>query len=188
MTLREDPDVILVGEMRDLPTIQFAVTAAETGHLVFGTVHTVSADSSVDRLINAYPAEAQEQVRSMLADSLKAVLCQYLIRHKEKPQMVLASEVMINSNAISNLIRKGKTFQIPSVIVTSREQHMHLMDSSLMDLYKEGKISAEDAFLKARNKADFEGIAGIKKDSSPPAGAEMPSKNNERRDKTKWPG
>jgi twitching motility protein PilT len=163
MTLREDPDVILVGEMRDLPTIQFAVSAAETGHLVFGTVHTVSADSSVDRLINAYPPEAQEQVRSMLADSLKAVLCQYLIRHKDKQEMVLATEVMINNHAIANLIRKGKTFQIPSVVVTSKEQQMQLMDSCLMDLYKQGKISAEEAYLKARTKSDFEEIVGVVK-------------------------
>jgi twitching motility protein PilT len=164
MTLREDPDVILVGEMRDLPTIQFAVTAAETGHLVFGTVHTVSADSSVDRLINAYPPEAQEQVRSMLADSLRAVLCQYLIRHKEKNEMVLACEIMLNNQAIANLIRKGKTFQIPSVISTSREQQMQMMDNSLMELFKQGKITAEDVYLKARNKADFEELVGIKKD------------------------
>jgi twitching motility protein PilT len=164
MTLREDPDVILVGEMRDLPTIQFAVTAAETGHLVFGTVHTVSADTSVDRLINAYPPESQEQVRSMLADSLRAVLCQYLIRHKERNERLLAYELMMNNHAIANLIRKGKTFQIPSVIATSKELHMQLMDNSLMDLFKQGKITAEDAYLKASNKADFEEIMGIKKD------------------------
>lgn len=170
MTLREDPDVILVGEMRDLPTIQFAVTAAETGHLVFGTVHTVSADSSVDRLINAYPPEAQEQVRAMLADSLRAVLCQYLIKHKDKPEMVLATELMINNSAISNLIRKGKTFQIPSVITTSKEQHMQLMDGSLMDLYKAGKISAESAYLKASSKAEFEALIGIAQSPAPTAG------------------
>lgn len=170
MTLREDPDVILVGEMRDLPTIQFAVTAAETGHLVFGTVHTVSADSSIDRLINAYPPEAQEHVRSMLADSLRAVLCQYLIRHKEKNEMVLACEIMLNNQAIANLIRKGKTFQIPSVISTSREQQMQMMDNSLMELFKQGKINAEDAYLKARNKADFEELVGIKKDKQAAGG------------------
>jgi twitching motility protein PilT len=161
MTLREDPDVILVGEMRDLETIQFTVTAAETGHLVFGTVHTVSADTSVDRLTNAYPPEAQEQVRSMLADSLKAVLCQYLMRQKDKKGMVLATEVMINTEAISNLIRKGKTHQIPSLVSLSREQQMHTMDNTLIDLYKKGTISLEDAYLKARNKAEFEELAGI---------------------------
>jgi twitching motility protein PilT len=164
MTLREDPDVILVGEMRDLPTIQFAVTAAETGHLVFGTVHTVSADTSIDRLINAYPPETQEQVRSMLADSLRSVLCQYLIRHKVKSKRVLAYEIMLNNHAIANLIRKGKTFQIPSVIAISKELEMKSMDNSLMDLFKQGEISAEEAYLKANNKADFEEIVGIKKE------------------------
>ena len=177
MTLREDPDVILVGEMRDLATIQFAVTAAETGHLVFGTVHTVSADSSIDRLINAYPPDLQEQVRSMLANSLKAVLCQYLIRHKAKPEMVLATEIMINSEAIANLIRKGKTFQIPSVIATSRDLKMQSMDTSLMSLFKEGEISAEEAYLKARNKTDFEEIYGIGKNTSPAAGLSAPPGN-----------
>lgn len=164
MTLREDPDVILVGEMRDLPTIQFAVTAAETGHLVFGTVHTVSADTSIDRLINAYPPETQEQVRSMLADSLRSVLCQYLIRHKTKNKRVLAYEIMLNNHAIANLIRKGKTFQIPSVIAISKELQMQSMDNSLMDMFKQGEITAEEAYLKASNKADFEEIVGIKKD------------------------
>lgn len=178
MTLREDPDVILVGEMRDLPTIQFAVTAAETGHLVFGTVHTVSADSSVDRLINAYPPDAQEQVRSMLADSLKAVLCQYLIKHKARPEMVLASEVMINNGAISNLIRKGKTFQIPSVITTSKELHMQSMDSSLIELFKAGKISADSAYLKARSKTEFEVLTGIAQSPPPVAGAARSPESN----------
>lgn len=185
MTLREDPDVILVGEMRDLTTIQFAVTAAETGHLVFGTVHTVSADSTVDRLINAYPPESQEQVRAMLADSLKAVFCQYLIRHKTKPERVLASEVMINNGAISNLIRKGKTFQIPSTIATSREQNMQLMDTSLMELFKAGKISAEEAYLKARNKTDFEDIAGIKTTPTASIAPADSNKYSQQKDKTK---
>lgn len=185
MTLREDPDVILVGEMRDLATIQFAVTASETGHLVFGTVHTVSADSSVDRLINAYPPESQEQVRSMLADSLRAVLCQYLIRHKDKPVRVLASEIMINNSAISNLIRKGKTFQLPSVIATSREQYMQSMDTSLLELFKQGKISAEEAYLKARNKADFEDLAGMTKSAPATTGPNGPAKPGMQKDKPK---
>lgn len=177
-TLREDPDVILIGELRDLPTIQFAVTAAETGHLVFGTVHTVSADATVDRLINAYPPESQEQVRSMLAESLRAVLCQYLVRSKENDKMVLASEIMLNSNAISNMIRKGKTFQIPSIIMTSREQQMQLMDSSLMDLYKLGKISAEEAYLKAKTKSDFEELVGMGKGAAAPGMPQNPLPRN----------
>ncbi|TMK95459.1 MAG: PilT/PilU family type 4a pilus ATPase [Actinobacteria bacterium] len=155
-TLREDPNVILVGEIRDLPTIEFTVIAAETGHLVFGTVHTVSAATTVDRLIAAFPPGQQEQVRATLADSLRAVCCQHLLKQKDGPGRVLAVEVMLNNEAVSNLIRKGKAFQIPSVIATSREQGMQLMDNDLMRLYKEGKISAEDAYIKAVSKKDFE--------------------------------
>src|SRR5437660_6696416 len=155
-TLREDPNVILVGEMRDLPTIEFTVVAAETGHLVFGTVHTVSAATTVDRLISAFPPGQQEQVRSTLADSLRAVVCQYLLKTRDGQGRVLAVEIMLNNDAVSNLIRKGKSFQIPSVIATSREQGMQLMDQDLMRLYKEGRISAEDAYMKAVSKKDFE--------------------------------
>ncbi len=155
-TLREDPDVILVGEMRDLPTIDFAVTAAETGHLVFGTLHTVSADTSIDRLLNAYPSKEQSQVRVTLAENLKAVLCQYLIRRKDKKGRVLATEIMLNNDAIANLIRKGKTYQIPSTIATGSEQGMQLMDNQLMHLYRVGSISAEEAYMKANSKKEFE--------------------------------
>ncbi len=158
-TLREDPDVILVGEMRDFATVSFAVTAAETGHLVFGTVHTSSAATSVDRLVTACPAAQQDDVRSMLAGSLRAVLCQLLIPRVDRPgSRVLVAEVMINNDAIASLIRKGKTFQIPSVIATSRDQGMQLMDTELLRLCREGVISAEVAYLKANNKKDFEGL------------------------------
>jgi twitching motility protein PilT len=162
-TLREDPDVILVGEMRDLQTIQFGVTAAETGHLVFGTVHTVSADRSVDRLINAFPPAQQPQVRSMLAESLRAVLCQYLLRRRDAPGRVLAAEVMLNNDAVSNLIRKGKTFQIPSAITTGREMGMQSMDLELLRLLGLGKIYAEEAYMKAVDKSLFE--AAVVKES-----------------------
>src|SRR5207245_9578788 len=155
-TLREDPNVILVGEMRDLPTIEFTVVAAETGHLVFGTVHTVSAATTVDRIVAAFPPGQQQQVRSTLADSLRAVVCQYLMKEKSGPGRVLAVELMVNNEAVSNLIRKGKAFQLPSVISTSREQGMQLMDSDLMRLTKEGKITAGDAYVKAVSKKDFE--------------------------------
>jgi len=155
-TLRQDPDVILIGEMRDLPTISFAVTAAETGHLVFGTIHTASAALTVDRLINAFPPAQHDQVRSLVAGSLNAVICQYLLQRRDAPGRCLSVEVMLNNEAIANLIRKGKTFQIPSVIATSREAGMQLMDSELMRLCDEGRISAEDAYTKAVNKKDFE--------------------------------
>lgn len=157
-TLREDPDVILVGEMRDLPTIQFAVTAAETGHLVFGTVHTVSVANSIDRMVNVFPPDEQPQVRSMLSGSLRAVCCQHLLQRKDQEGRVLAVEVMMNTDAIASLIRKGKTFQIPSVLATSREQGMQSMDIELMRLYKEGIVSKEEAYMKANNKADFESL------------------------------
>jgi len=155
-TLREDPNVILVGEMRDLPTIEFTVVAAETGHLVFGTVHTVSAATTVDRIVSAFPPGQQQQVRSTLADSLRAVVCQYLMKEKTGPGRVLAVELLVNNEAVSNLIRKGKAFQLPSVISTSREQGMQLMDSDLMRLVKENRISAADAYVKALSKKDFE--------------------------------
>ncbi|HET7789034.1 MAG TPA: PilT/PilU family type 4a pilus ATPase [Myxococcales bacterium] len=155
-TLREDPNVILVGEMRDLPTIEFTVVAAETGHLVFGTVHTVSAATTVDRIVSAFPPGQQQQVRSTLADSLRAVVCQYLMKEKTGPGRVLAVELLVNNEAVANLIRKGKAFQLPSLISTSREQGMQLMDTDLMRLVKEGRISAEDAYVKAVSKKEFE--------------------------------
>ena len=155
-TLREDPNVILVGEMRDLITIEFTVIAAETGHLVFGTVHTVSAATTVDRMISAFPPGQQEQVRSTLADSLRAVICQYLLSEKTGGGRVLAVELMVNNEAVANLIRKGKAFQLPSIIATSREQGMQLMDNDLLRLVKEGRISAEDGYVKAVSKKEFE--------------------------------
>jgi twitching motility protein PilT len=155
-TLRQDPDVILVGEMRDLDTVRFALTASETGHLVLGTVHTVSVDTSIDRMINVFPGGQQPQVRSLLADTLRAVVCQYLLKRKDDQGRALAVEVMVNNEAVANLIRKGKTFQIPSIIATQREAGMQAMDSDLERLYKAGLIGAEEAYMKAANKKNFE--------------------------------
>lgn len=155
-TLRQDPDVILVGELRDLPTISFAVSAAETGHLVFGTIHTASAAGTVDRLVNAFPPGQQDHVRSMLAGSLRAVVCQYLVPRADGRGRCLAVEIMLNNEAIANLIRKGKTFQISSVIATSREQGMQLMDAELLRLCRDGTISIDEAYARASNKKDFE--------------------------------
>jgi twitching motility protein PilT len=154
--LRQDPDVLVVGEMRDLATIQFAVTAAETGHLVFGTVHTASADTVIDRIVNAFPASSRDQVRSMLADSLKAVLCQHLIPRLDGTGRVLAAEVLLNNEAVANLIRKGKAHQIQSVVATAREQGMQAMDTELRRLVREGVIAAEEAYMRAASKKDFE--------------------------------
>jgi twitching motility protein PilT len=155
-TLRQDPDVILVGEMRDLATVQFAVTASETGHLVLGTLHTVSVDTTVDRLVSLFPPGQQPQVRSLLADTLRAVMCQYLIKRKDGQGRVIAVEIMINNEAIANLIRKGKTFQIPSVIATQRDAGMQSMDGDLERLFRAGVVSADEAYLKAANKKNFE--------------------------------
>ncbi|MCK6502180.1 PilT/PilU family type 4a pilus ATPase [Myxococcota bacterium] len=159
-TLREDPDVILVGELRDLDTIAFAVSAAETGHLVFGTVHTVSADTTLDRIINVFPSTQQDQVRSMLAGSLRAVVCQYLLPRAQGEGRVLACEVMLNNDAVANLIRTGKTFQLPSVIATQRAAGMQLMDGELLRLVREGTVGAEVAWVKARDRREFEALLG----------------------------
>jgi twitching motility protein PilT len=174
-TLREDPDVILVGELRDYETIAFAVAAAETGHLVFGTVHTVSVATTVDRIINACPPNQHDHMRTLLSGCLRAVVCQYLHKRVDTPGRILSVEVMLNNEAVANLIRKGKTYQLPSVIATSRAQGMQLMDGELMRLLREGRISAEDAYVKAVNKKDFEGlVAGDHPASSPPAAASGP--------------
>ncbi|MCB9778115.1 MAG: PilT/PilU family type 4a pilus ATPase [Alphaproteobacteria bacterium] len=155
-TLREDPDVILVGEMRDLPTIRFAVTAAETGHLVLGTVHTVSADTTLDRMINVFPPDTQHQVRSMLATSLRAVVCQHLLPRADGQGRALACEVMLSNDAVAHLVRTGKTFQLPSVIATGGDSGMQSMDSDLMRLLIAGTITPQMAWMKAREKSLFE--------------------------------
>ena len=165
--LRQDPDVLVVGEMRDLPTISFAVTAAETGHLVFGTLHTASADTTIDRIVNAFPAASRDQVRSMLADSLRAVLCQHLIPRLDGSGRVLAAEVLLNNDAVANLIRKGKAYQIQSVVATAREQGMQAMDTELRRLVREGVISSEEAYMRAASKKDFEKSGGAAEPAVP---------------------
>ncbi len=141
--LREDPDVILVGEMRDLDTIQTALTAAETGHLVFGTVHTNSAADSIDRIVDVFPAERQQQIRLQLSMTLKAVLSQQLLPRAKQSGRVLACEVMKTDDAIRNLIREGKTPQIQNVIQTTGSSGNILMDRALENLYRSGTISRE---------------------------------------------
>lgn len=146
--LRQDPDVILLGEMRDLETTSAAITAAETGHLVFGTLHTTGASRTVDRIIDQYPKEQQEQIRSQLAQSLEAVVSQILVPTPGGGRAA-AFEVMLSTPAIENHIRKCETFKIGSVIQTSRRQGMMLMDDSLLDLYREGRIEQETALERA---------------------------------------
>lgn len=144
-SLREDPDIILVGELRDLETIQLAMTAAETGHLVFGTLHTNSAAKTVDRIIDVFPEAQQEQIRAMLAESLRGVLAQSLFKRVDKPGRIAAIEVLVNTPAVANLIREGKTFQIPSMMQTGSNQGMITFESYVSKLFEEGKISKEDA-------------------------------------------
>ncbi len=154
--LREDPDVIMVGELRDLETISLALTAAETGHLVFGTLHTTDAVGTVNRIIDVFPPGEQNKIRIMLAESLQGVISQQLIPRKDGSGMVAASELLLMTTALSNLIRDNKTFQIPSIIQSGKSKHgMCLLDDSIMDLYKAGTISARKAYAFAKDKNLF---------------------------------
>ena len=150
--LREDPDVILVGEMRTFSTIETALIAAETGHLVFATLHTNSAADTIDRIVDVFPADQQSQVRMQLSMSLQAVICQQLVPHMSGMGRVLATEVMIANNAIRNLIREGKTPQIANSIATTAADGNHLMDSSLISLFKQRKITSEVAIRAAHDR------------------------------------
>jgi len=153
--LREDPDIILVGEMRDLETIALAIEAASTGHLVFGTLHTTSAPKTVDRAIEVFPANEQAQIRSTLADGLRAIIAQVLFKRIDKKARCVALEILIANPAVRNLVREGKTHQIPSMIQTGRKYGMQLLDDAIMDLYNKGWISADEAYMKANEKAKF---------------------------------
>ncbi len=153
--MREDPDVILVGEMRDRETIELGITAAETGHLVFGTLHTNSAPKTVDRIIDVFPQGEQEQVRSMLAESLKGVIAQVLLRSKDGKSRMAAWELMVGTSAIGNLIRENKIHQIPSIIQTGRKDGMQLLDQHILEFLMSGKITPEEAYMKANNKQAF---------------------------------
>ena len=153
--LREDPDIILVGEMRDLETISLAVEAASTGHLVFSTLHTSSAYKSVDRVIEVFPSQEQPLIRSTLADGIRAVIAQTLFKRIDRKGRVAALEILIANPAVRNLIREGKTHQIPSMIQTGKKYGMILLDDSIMDLFKKGFISAEEAYAKSNEKGRF---------------------------------
>jgi twitching motility protein PilT len=175
--LRQDPDVILVGEMRDLETIAAAIQAAETGHLVFGTLHTTGAGGTINRIIDAFPTEQQEQIRVQLSGTLLAVLSQALLPRIDTDGMVAAYEFMVNTPAISNLIRENKTFRIDSAIQTGKKFGMQLLDEHLLELYNSGKVSAEEAIDKSRRPADLAERMGVtnkmkrfdlEKDNTPP--------------------
>jgi twitching motility protein PilT len=152
--LREDPDVILVGEMRDLETIRLAMTASETGHLVFGTLHTSSAAKTVDRIVDVFPANEKEMIRTMLSESLRAVISQTLLK-KIGGGRVAAHEIMIGNPAIRNLIREGKIAQMYSAIQTGQSSGMQTLDQNLQELMSKGQITKEEARFKAQNKDSF---------------------------------
>jgi twitching motility protein PilT len=153
--LREDPDIILVGEMRDLETISLAIEAASTGHLVFSTLHTTSAAKTVDRIIEVFPANEQTQIRSTLADGLRAVIAQVLFKRIDQKSRIAALEVLIATPAVRNLIRESKTHQLASSMQTGKKYGMQLLDDAIMGLYNRGYIGADEAYAKANEKARF---------------------------------
>lgn len=152
--LREAPDIVLIGEMRDLETIEIAIETAETGHLVFGTLHTTTAASTVDRLIDQFPADRQQQIRTMLSSSLKGVVAQNLLKKKGGGR-VAALEILIITTAMSSLIRDGKTYQIPSQMSIGKKLGMMSLNDSLLDLIKKDLVNAEEAYIKAVDKDEF---------------------------------
>jgi twitching motility protein PilT len=152
--LREDPDVIMVGEMRDLETISLAITAAETGHLVLGTLHTGNASRTLDRLLDVFPPDQQEQIRIMVSESLRGVITQQLIPRADGKGRVLALEILTNTPAVANVIREAKSFMLPGIIQTGKKQGMQLMDDALVDLVSRGLISAEEAYARAEQKQE----------------------------------
>src|SRR5258705_458995 len=158
--LREDPDVILVGELRDLETTSLAISAAETGHLVLATLHTNSASKTIDRIIDIFPSGAQAQIRTMLSESLEGVVAQSLLPSKDGKSRVAALEVLVGVPALRNLIREDKTAQIRSVIQTGASHGMQSLDQSLRDLVMQGRLSREDAMRKSSNPKLFEGAQG----------------------------
>lgn len=171
-SLREDPDVILVGEMRDLETISTAITCAETGHLVFATLHTNNAPQTVDRIVDVFPPEQQEQIRFMLSNNLEAVLCQQLVPRVGVPGRVCAMEIMTATPAIRNLIREAKAHQLTSAIQTSANFGMQTMDQCLRDFYQKGLISFDEALSRAMNPEEFKTMAaaGNSRPSGRPGG------------------
>src|SRR4051812_34241285 len=153
--LREDPDVIMVGEMRDLETISLAITASETGHLVLGTLHTGNASRTLDRLLDVFPVDQQEQIRVMVSESLRGVISQQLIPHRDGHGRVLALETLTNTPAVANVIREAKTYMLPGIIQTGKKQGMQLMDDSLVQLFKAGAIDAEETYARAEQKQEM---------------------------------
>ncbi len=158
--LREDPDVIMVGEMRDLETIQLAISASETGHLVLGTLHTSNASRTLDRLLDVFPIDQRDQIRIMVSESLRGIVSQQLIPRADGTGRIVAMEMMMNSPAVANVIREAKTFMLPGIIQTGRKAGMVLMDESIATLFKRGLITREEALYRAENKSEMKMIIG----------------------------
>jgi twitching motility protein PilT len=154
-SLREDPDVIMVGEMRDLETIQLAITASETGHLVMGTLHTANAPRTLDRLLDVFPVDQRDQIRVMVSESLRGIISQQLIPRADHQGRLLALEILTNTPAVANTIRESKTFMLPGIIQTGKKMGMKLMDDSLMELYSAGLITQEEALARSEQKAQM---------------------------------
>ncbi|MDD5459449.1 MAG: type IV pilus twitching motility protein PilT [Phycisphaerae bacterium] len=149
--LRQDPDIIMVGEMRDLETTSSTITAAETGHLVFSTLHTNNAPQTIERIIDIYPGEQQNQIRAMLSNTLQAVVSQTLFRRIDKPGMVPCTEILLCTPAVRNCIRENRIYEIPNIIETSRRIGMHTMDNSIANMFFEGFIDREEAVMRSTN-------------------------------------
>jgi len=149
--LRQDPDIIMVGEMRDLETTSFTITAAETGHLVFSTLHTINASQTIERIIDIYPAAQQNQIRAMLAGTLQAVISQTLFKRVDKPGMVPCIEILLCTSATRNCIRENRVYEIPNIIETSRRLGMQSLDNSIADVYNKGYIDREEAVARSTN-------------------------------------
>lgn len=158
--LREDPDVIMVGEMRDLETISLAITASETGHLVLGTLHTSNAARTLDRVLDVFPTDQRDQIRIMVSESLRGIVSQQLVPRADGKGRALAIEILMNTPAVGNVIREAKTFMLPGIIQTGRKLGMKLMDDSLQELFQSGTISAEEAVYRAEQKNLMMQIAG----------------------------
>jgi twitching motility protein PilT len=160
--LREDPDIIMVGEMRDLETIQLAISASETGHLVLGTLHTSNAPRTLDRLLDVFPNDQRDQIRVMVSESLRGIVSQQLIPRADGMGRTVAMEILLNSPAVANVIREAKTFMLPGIIQTGKKAGMLLMDDSVAELFNQGLITAEEAVYRAENKGAMKQICGLR--------------------------
>ena len=164
--LRQDPDIILVGEMRDLETTSSTITAAETGHLVFSTLHTINASQTIERIIDMYPPSQQNQIRAMLANTLQAVISQTLFRRIDKPGMVPCVEILLCTSAVRNCIRENRIYEIPNIIETSRRMGMQTMDFSIQTMYMNGFIDRDEAILRSSNPGKMEKVLSAQPESS----------------------